>query len=322
MIASPAFAEPPQLYRNVTSVNWVVADVDRVATAWSELGFPLVRDLGRLTLPVTYRGEPGRAVVRIAQSSFAGVPVLWFQPISGPSAWADFLEAHGDGVMSVDHTAPSVEALDAEVARLEGLGVVVLQTTELDAGRGPLRIAHMDTAGGGKYTLGLTIGELATPAGSTPPSSFGPRLSQYALVVRDMDAVSGYWETLGFAAMEVTHPELTDLLYHGQPGSFDQKLGWHRHGTVTWEWIMPLAGPTVYEDFLETHRGEGFHHLAFDVPDMDAAARAWTAAGFPIVQSGGWGKSGRPGSGRFAYADATSIGGVTVELLWNHPGDE
>jgi hypothetical protein len=37
-----------------------------------------------------------------------------------------------------------------------------------------------------------------------------------------------------------------------------------------------------------------------------------TKRGYPIVQSGRWGE---PGSGRFAHAEATSIGGVTVELL-------
>jgi hypothetical protein len=118
--------------------------------------------------------------------------------------------------------------------------------------------------------------------------------------------------------MEVTHGPLTDLVYRGQPGRFDQRLGWHRHGTVTWEWIEPVAGPTVYEDFLKEH-GEGFHHFALDVPDIDAASAAWQARGVKIVQSGGWGEKGKPGSGRFAYAATDAFGGVSTELLWNLP---
>jgi len=35
--------------------------------------------------------------------------------------------------------------------------------------------------------------------------------------------------------------------------------------------------------------------------------------------SGGWGERGKPGSGRFAYMDAHSLGGVDVELLWSFP---
>jgi catechol 2,3-dioxygenase-like lactoylglutathione lyase family enzyme len=318
--ASPLQAGAPKLYEQVTSVNWVVKDIDRVAAGWAELGFPVVQDFGEVTLPVRYRGEPQSAVVRVARANLAGLDVFWFQPVAGESAWSDFLEARGEGVMSIEYSAPSNEALDAEVARLEGLGVGVLQTMEVDAGAGPVRLVLMDTEEGGKYVVGLTVGTLPAPSKVAPPPPFGAKLSQYALVVEDLQATSDYWERLGFPAMEVTHPALTDLEYHGQPGQFDQKLGWHRHGTVTWEWIEPLAGPTVYKDFLDEH-GEGFHHFAFDVPDIDEVAEVWTEDGYPIVQSGGWGEKGQPGSGRFAYADTTPIGDVTIELLWNHRGE-
>jgi hypothetical protein len=315
--ASPVFAGPAETYREVTSVHWVVKDVDRVGAGWGQLGFPIRQDHGEVTLHVQYRGEPREAVVRVAQASFAGLDVFWLQPVSGTNAWSEFLEKHGEGIMSVNYALPSDEALDAEVARLQGKGVGVLQSLNVDAGKGPVRVVHMDTEGGGKYVLGLTSGQVPSPSMAPPPVPFGAKLSQYAVVVRDLGAVSDYWENLGWPAMEVTHPALTDLRYHGEPGRFDQKLGWHRHGTVTWEWITPLAGPTVYQDFLDTS-GEGLHHLALDVKDLDEVAKAWSALGYPIVQSGAWGEKRRPGSGRFAYADTTSIGGVTIELLWNY----
>jgi methylmalonyl-CoA/ethylmalonyl-CoA epimerase len=320
LASHPAAAEVPETYRTVTSVNWVVRDLDAVTAGWARLGFPAIQDFGEVTLPVRLRGEQRTALVRVARASLAGADVFWIQPLSGESLYADFLEQRGDGVMSLNYGTSSREVLDAEVARLEELGVPVLQRMELDTGGGLLTVVHMDTRSEGTYVLGLTSGSVPAPASEAPPPPFGAKLSQYALVVRDLSAVSAYWERLGFPAMDVTHPALTDLRYHGQPGEFDQKLGWHRHGTVTWEWIMPLAGPTVYEDFLAV-AGEGFHHFAFDVADIDEVAKAWTALGHPIVQSGGWGEKGQPGSGRFAYADTTGIGGVTVELLWSQPGD-
>jgi catechol 2,3-dioxygenase-like lactoylglutathione lyase family enzyme len=146
------------------------------------------------------------------------------------------------------------------------------------------------------------------------------KLSQYAVVVRSLEKVSAYWEKLGFPRMEITHGPLSDLVHRGQPGKFDQRLGWHRHGTVTWEWIEPLAGPTVYEEFLKEH-GEGFHHFAFDVPDIDAAQAFFAANGAAPVQSGAWGEKGKPGSGRFAYSATDAFGGVTTEFLWNSAGD-
>ena len=84
-----------------------------------------------------------------------------------------------------------------------------------------------------------------------------------------------------------------------------------------YEWISPLKGPTVYEDFMRTH-GEGVHHLAFDVKDMDRAIARWERTGFKISQSGAWGDEGKPGSGRFAYVDTDAHGGLSIELLWNY----
>jgi catechol 2,3-dioxygenase-like lactoylglutathione lyase family enzyme len=319
--ASLGAAETPELYRQVASVHWVVRDLEATKAAWARLGFRAVQDLGETTVAGSFRAQSGTTKLRVATARLAGLEVVWMQPVEGQNALAEFLARHGDGIFSLNYRAASKEALEAEVARLSALGVGVLQRAEVPSGAGALTIVHMDTEPQGKYVLGLVHG--APPAsapGEAAATAEGPpfpaKLSQYALVVESLQPVSDYWERLGFPAMDVTHPALSDLRYHGEPGRFDQKLGWHRHGTVTWEWIEPLQGPTVYRDFLKAH-GEGFHHIAFDVPDIDAAARAWEAVGVSIVQSGAWGEKGKPGSGRFAYANTAPIGGVTVELLWN-----
>jgi catechol 2,3-dioxygenase-like lactoylglutathione lyase family enzyme len=304
------------MYRRVASVHWVEKDLDRVKAGWQRLGFPGV-DLGEMTVAGSFRGQTGSARFRVAQARLAGADVVWIQPVEGESAFGEHLARHGDGVVSVNYAAPTRAALEAEVRRLEDLGVAVLERAEVVTPAGRLTVVHMDTAAWGKYVLGLVHGEAPHPApaeASAPPVPV--KLSQYALVVRSLDEVSAYWEKLGFPAMEITHGPLSGLVYRGQPGRFDQKLGWHRHGTITWEWIEPLAGPTVYQDFLKEH-GEGFHHFAFDVPDIDAAMAAWESRGAPIVQSGAWGEKGQPGSGRFAYAATDTFGGVTTEFLWS-----
>ncbi len=315
-LAAPSRAELPEMYRRVASVHWVVKDLGPVQAGWAKLGFPVLQDLGEMTVAGSFRGQSGSSRFRIAQSRIAGAEVVWIQPLEGESAFSEHLARRGEGVVSVNYAAESPAALDAEVKRLESLGVSVLQRGEVATAAGRLTVVHMDTAAEGKYVLGLVHGEAPRPTGEAPAPPFPAKLSQYALVVRSLEKVSAYWQKLGFPAMDITHGPLTDLVYRGQPGRFDQKLGWHRHGTVTWEWIEPLAGPTVYEDFLKEH-GEGFHHFALDVPDIDVASAAWEARGAKIVQSGGWGEKGKPGSGRFAYAATDAFGGVTTEFLWN-----
>ena len=315
-VAAPCRAELPEMYRRVASVHWVVKDLARAQAGWAKLGFPAAQDLGEMTVAGSFRGQSGSSRFRIAQARLAGADVVWIQPVEGESAFGEHLARHGEGVVSLNYAADSREALEAEVKRLAGLGVSVLQRGELVTPGGPLSVVHMDTAAEGKYVLGLVHGQAPRPPAEAPPALFPAKLSQYALVVRSLEKVSAYWEKLGFPAMQITHGPLSDLVYRGQPGRFDQKLGWHRHGAITWEWIEPLAGPTVYEDFLTEH-GEGFHHFAFDVPDIDAASAAWEAVGVKIVQAGAWGDKGKPGSGRFAYAATDAFGGVTTEFLWS-----
>jgi len=315
-VAAPSQAELPEMYRKVTSVHWVVKDLDHVKRGWAKLGFPAVQDLGEMTVAGSFRGQSGSSRFRIAQARLAGADVVWIQPAEGGSAFSEHLARHGEGVVSLNYAAPSREALDAEVGRLAGLGVSVLQRAEVITTAGRLSVVHMDTAAEGKYVLGLVHDETPPPSTGPPPTAVPLKLSQYAVVVRSLEKVSAYWEKLGFPKMEITHGPLSDLVHRGQPGKFDQRLGWHRHGTVTWEWIEPVAGPTVYEEFLKEH-GEGFHHFAFDVPDIDAAQAFFAANGAAPVQSGAWGENGKPGSGRFAYSATDGFGGVTTEFLWN-----
>jgi glyoxalase/bleomycin resistance protein/dioxygenase superfamily protein len=314
--AAPAPGPVPEMYRSVASVHWVVKDLAAVKQAWTRAGFPAVQDFGDVDLATKLRGQFVSARVRVALAVMDGLEVYWLQPLDAASAYSEFLARHGEGVFSLNHAAPSAAALDAEVSRLQGLGIAVLQSTDVNTDAGPLRIVHMDTGAEGRFVLGLVHGSVPGAGGAAPALPFRPRLAQFAFVARDLKAPSAFWSRLGLPAFELTHPAIRERLYRGQPAAFDQELGWQRHGKVTFEWIRSLVGPNVYDDFVRAH-GEGVHHLAFAVDDFDQALAHWKAAGFDAVQSGAWGEAGKPGSGRYAYLDTDRAGGVFVELLWN-----
>lgn len=316
LAGAPASAELPEFYRSVASVHWVVDDLDKVKLGWAKLGIPALQDHGEVPLQVKHRGQFASARVRVATASLAGLEVHWIQPLNGNGAFAEFLARHGSGIMSLNHRVPSLEALDREVARLRGLGIPVLQRADVDTGSGLLSVVHMDTEEAGKYVLGLVHGSVPGGEAASPAPPFGLKLSQFAFLARDLEAVGKFWEKLGMPAMSVTHGPLSERLYRGQPGRFDQELGWQRHGAVVYEWVRILQGPTVYEEFLKAH-GEGVHHLGFDAAEMDRVLGEWSGLGFPSLQSGAWGEKGKRGSGRFAYVDTDAVGGVLVELLWH-----
>lgn len=316
--APPASNPAPDWYRSVASVHWVVKDLERVKQAWAKLGVPALADFGEVDLTVKVRGQLASARLRVAMGVLDGVGLYWMQPLDQGGVYGEFLKAHGEGIFSLNHAAPSAAALDAEVARLQALGVSVLQSSDVDTGEGLLRIVHMDTAAEGKWVLGLVYGSVPGAPSSGPPTPFPFKLTQFAFVARDLKGPSAYWSRLGLPAFQATRSPIGDRRYRGQPGTFDQELGWQRHGRVAFEWIRSLAGPTTYDDFLKAH-GEGVHHLGVNVEDFDAAVAAWTAAGFPVVQSGTWGEGGKRGSGRFAYLDTEAAGGTYLEVLWAHP---
>ena len=313
-LAAPPSAGRPDWYATVASVHWVVRDLDAVKRAWGKLGFPAVVDFGDVELPVTVRGQLQSARLRVALAAIDGLQVYWLQPLDAAGPYAEHLKRRGEGVFSLNHAAPTSAALDEEVARLKAAGIEVLQETAVDTGGGTLRIVHMDTERDGKFALGLVHGIVPGGAVAAPPLAFPARRSHFGFVAKDLKAISAFWSRAGLPTFEPSRTPVRERRYRGQPGVFDQELGWQKQGDVGFEWIRSLAGPTTYDDFTTAH-GEGLHHLAFEVEDLDKALMAWRETGFEAVQSGAWGEAGKPGSGSYVYLDLTAAGGVYVELL-------
>jgi methylmalonyl-CoA/ethylmalonyl-CoA epimerase len=293
--AAPLAAQLPEFYRQVDRVFWVVDDIDRTVAGWRKLGMIEARDVAA-----------PEAGVRWSVGRLGDTTVDFIQPLDAKSAFAAFRKQHGQGVIALLHRAPDRASLEREIARLKAAKVAVL-----DRQKG---YVLFDTAAEGKYALGVFVAGALPDAPAAKPDV--KKLSQYAFVARDLERVSRYWAGLGFPAMDFTHPPLWDLIYHGAPGKFDAILGWQRHGKIVYEWIQPTAGPTTYLDHAAKH-GEGLHHIAFAVSDLEREKRVWTEAGYPTSQSGAWGERDKPGYGRFAYQDVHAIGGTEVELLWN-----
>jgi hypothetical protein len=322
MVVPCAAGEIPDFYKSVDRLVWVVEDIDQTLVNLRKIGFTDFVDLGPGSMGNTlFRGKPATGDYRVVSGRFGDVAVHWVQPYGGGNAFAEFLKTHGSGVFSLMHRTPDLSAFNSEVDRMAGLGVGALMEGSLDTQSGQIRFAFLDTEEKGKYVLGLLYfpggdeGPLAVPSAN----SSGRVVTQYAFAVRELEPVSEYWAKLGFPAMEFTHGKLTNLKYRRQSADFDMRLGWQRHGSVVYEWIQSLRGPDVYLDHMKVH-GEGFHHLAFGVDDMDKDLAWWTEKGYPESMSGGWGVEGEPGSGRFAYVDTQALGGTDVELLWNYSG--
>ncbi len=77
------------------------------------------------------------------------------------------------------------------------------------------------------------------------------------------------------------------------------------------ELLEPMEDDSVIAKFLEK-RGEGLHHIAFAVDDLDAKIKQLEAEGVKVLPGKGeYGAGGR----RYAFLHPASCGGVLIELV-------
>ncbi len=306
------------IYRHAVHIGWVAKDLDRVLDYWEKLGLKHVERVGIREMPDrVYRGKKTVLVRKMAFGNLGDVGIEWMQPVRGESVNNEFLAKHGDGISHLAYAVRTPEQLDEQVKYFAARGVPVIEEGSWQTAKGKGRLVYLETAPeGGGVNIELVYNPEAAAPAAPPPENDYPfsRTVQYAFVVRDVNKVAAFYERLGFGGMPVDHNISVNRNYRGQPGKFEMYLGWWHWPEVTFEWIQSLAGPNVYEEYLGAH-GEGFHHLAFEVTDIDRAIEDLKSKGAPVSQSGGW--ESPKSKGRFAYLDTDPYGGVTVELLWN-----
>lgn len=166
----------------------------------------------------------------------------------------------------------------------------------------------------GLAASGLAAGVPQAPATAAANILGQGVVAQVAFIVRDIEkSARAYAAVLGVPApsWELTDPvEKAHTLYLGKPSPARAKLAFIKMANITIELIEPVGGPSTWKDFLDT-KGEGMHHLAFEVKDMPKRLAELKAKGLNVVQTGDY------TGGRYAYVDATARIGIFLELLEN-----
>ena len=135
-----------------------------------------------------------------------------------------------------------------------------------------------------------------------------------AVVVRDMDKAIEYYQPLGIGPFPpVIGPlglALTGKTVRGKPVDYNMDLRYAQGGVggLAFEVIQPIEGESVYQEFLE-RKGEGVHHLAFTVDDLDKETAKMDEKGFEVIQTGETPRA------RFCYFNTDTVGGVVTELI-------
>lgn len=126
------------------------------------------------------------------------------------------------------------------------------------------------------------------------------RLDHVAVAVRDLaEAVRRY----GAVGLRCEHVE--DVASEGV------RVAFLPAGEVALELLQPLDSEGPVARFLRA-RGEGLHHVALRVPDLNAALEAARAAGLRVLEPAP--RAGSRGR-RVAFLHPKDTGGVLLELV-------
>lgn len=309
-------AQINSVYKEVDQILWVVNDLKSVKKGWNGIGFSEIEDLKRVRL-ISHGLKDDKGTIKASIAYLGGAKTLWIQPVKGETIFSRYVNKNGEGAVALIHRVNTESQLQELTQQLARANIGKIATYTLETKTGDLKYTIMDTKERGKYYLGFVIDNRSSGQSFDGDNELNMRFNQYAFAIKDDKPVSSFWASAGLPSLEITHGEVWDKEYFGKPANFDMNLGWQRHGSVVYEWCIPLKGPTVYADHIRMH-GEGIQHFGFAVEDMDEAIDFFQKRGYKVSMSGGWGEKGKPGSGRFTYVDLSRIGGMTIELLWNY----
>ncbi len=109
-----------------------------------------------------YRGAPTSFAAIVALCSLGPMTYEVIQPLSGPSIWADHLQAHGD---SVHHLGYYVDDIDEAVAAMAAKGYEVVQSGRGFGADGDGAFAYFDTTA----AFGCYMESILGPRALVPP---------------------------------------------------------------------------------------------------------------------------------------------------------
>ncbi len=142
----------------------------------------------------------------------------------------------------------------------------------------------------------------------------GP-IIQICWVVDDIEAAEAFHtEQLGVGSwtrMADVRFGPEDATYRGAPADFTAHVALGYAGDLQLELIQPVAGRSIYTEFLSGTPSGGLHHVCFETDDLAAAIGRAEAAGLEVVMRGAMGG----GLMSFAYVDGARWGAPYVEIV-------
>jgi Glyoxalase/Bleomycin resistance protein/Dioxygenase superfamily len=291
----------------VVQITMVVNDAEKVAKNFSSVFGPSWRFYEFKPKQVLLHGKTPSSpdcTLKLAIGECGGHSFKLVQPVSGSSAYADFLQQHGEGFYG--YGLGVLRNYDAAVTALKNAGVAI--DTQAHVGNGA-QFTVFDTAG----DLGSRIEIASAPMKaessllrqtgsyapqkpslidmSAPAVSGGRRFTQVGIVIKDAHKGAQRYEQLfGLRGWKFVSIPVKSATLHGKPlaekdlPSAEVLQAVAYLGGTQIELLEPvnIKPGGIHREFLDRH-GSGFQHLMVtpSAGDYDAAIEAFKKAGMP-----------------------------------------
>ena len=141
--------------------------------------------------------------------------------------------------------------------------------------------------------------------------------SHIGLIVRNLDESAKHYESLGFSFAPVVDRDSSQIADYQVYGKRRPTEKWSLRiatvGPYRIELVCPIQGETIFEERLK-QKGEGIHHVAFNVEDLRAERARLTGMGIPeimrFIRADGTGAS---------FFDLKKNGSLIVEIIQAQP---
>lgn len=141
--------------------------------------------------------------------------------------------------------------------------------------------------------------------------------SHIGLIVRNLDESVKSYESLGFlfaSQVDRDSSQIADYQVYGKKRPVEKwSLRIATVGPYRIELVCPTQGETIFEERLK-QKGEGIHHVAFNVDDLKAERARLTGMGVPeimrFIRADGTGAS---------FFDLKKNGSLIVEIIQAQP---
>jgi catechol 2,3-dioxygenase-like lactoylglutathione lyase family enzyme len=221
-----------------------------------------------------FQGKPLESNFRVFLMQIGNLHLEFNQPDDKPNPWSEFMNAKGEGIHHLGFQVPDVEK---EVERLTALGAEAPFIGKIN---GKIGAAYID------LKIANLIIELTSCCSIEQDPQAKPNFPigwDAAVLVKDLEKTKKHLERLGFGPF--VKPQVPagaeGLFYLGKPLESNLRAAGTQIGNMHLELIQPDDKPNPWSEFMNA-KGEGIHHLGFQVEDVEKEVDRLTALGAEV----------------------------------------